>query len=112
MIFSYRRIAYWGYDLGKREFSSIARKSYITLTRSPFHLIISLTFELNTAPVRALGYRTEMDGLRVLAVVALVSFHAQLKCPGGYAGMDVIFVIYGYFTTSLLLRDLRGEATH
>jgi peptidoglycan/LPS O-acetylase OafA/YrhL len=69
---------------------------------------MSQTFGSNTAPVHAVGYRPEIDGLRALAVVAVVLFHAQLTCPGGYVGVDVFFVISGYLITSLLLRDLRG----
>jgi peptidoglycan/LPS O-acetylase OafA/YrhL len=55
-----------------------------------------------------LGYRPEIDGLRALAVAVVVLYHAHLKCPGGYVGVDVFFVISGYLITSLLLRDLRG----
>ncbi|MBE2286399.1 MAG: acyltransferase [Prosthecobacter sp.] len=51
-------------------------------------------------------YRSEIDGLRAIAVLGVVFYHAGLKCPGGYAGVDVFFVISGYLITSLLLRDL------
>lgn len=59
-------------------------------------------------PPHSLAYRPEIDGLRALAVVAVVLFHASLKCPGGYVGVDVFFVISGYLITSLILRDLHA----
>ncbi len=62
----------------------------------------------SASPAHPLAYRPEIDGLRALAVVAVVLFHASLKCPGGYVGVDVFFVISGYLITSLILRDLRA----
>lgn len=53
-----------------------------------------------------LSYRPEIDGLRAVAVMAVVFFHAELKFHGGYVGVDVFFVISGYLITSLILRDL------
>jgi hypothetical protein len=51
-----------------------------------------------------------VDGLRAVAVIAVVLFHAALKCPGGYIGVDVFFVISGYLITALILKDLeRGS---
>ncbi len=60
-----------------------------------------------TAPT--LGYRVEIDGLRAVAVMAVVLFHARLGCPGGYVGVDVFFVISGFLITSLILRDLEAS---
>ena len=53
-------------------------------------------------------YRPEIDGLRAVAVVSVLLFHGELKCPGGYVGVDVFFVISGFLITSLILRDLRA----
>lgn len=53
-------------------------------------------------------YRPEIDGLRAIAVMAVVLFHAGLGVPGGYIGVDVFFVISGYLITSLIIKDLEA----
>lgn len=53
-------------------------------------------------------YRPDIDGLRALAVLGVVFYHAGLGFPGGYVGVDVFFVISGFLITSLLLKDLRN----
>jgi peptidoglycan/LPS O-acetylase OafA/YrhL len=52
-------------------------------------------------------YRPDVDGLRAVAVLAVVFFHAGLGFPGGYVGVDVFFVISGYLITSLIIIDLQ-----
>jgi peptidoglycan/LPS O-acetylase OafA/YrhL len=53
-----------------------------------------------------LAYRKEIDGIRALAVSAVVLHHAGASAlPGGYIGVDVFFVISGYLITSLILAD-------
>jgi len=56
----------------------------------------------------SLKYRSDIDGLRAVAVLGVVLFHADLGFPGGYVGVDVFFVISGFLITSLLLKDLRA----
>ncbi|AZR42383.1 acyltransferase family protein [Marinobacter salarius] len=52
-------------------------------------------------------YRREIDGLRAVAVVPVILFHAGFTWfSGGYVGVDVFFVISGYLITSILLKDL------
>lgn len=60
---------------------------------------------------RAAGYRPEIDGLRAVAILPVVLFHAAVPgFAGGYVGVDVFFVISGYLITSLIQRELdRGE---
>lgn len=53
-----------------------------------------------------MDYRREIDGLRAIAVVAVVLCHAGFTAfGGGYVGVDVFFVISGYLITSLILID-------
>jgi peptidoglycan/LPS O-acetylase OafA/YrhL len=54
----------------------------------------------------SLKYRPDIDGLRAIAVLAVVFFHFDLGVPGGYVGVDVFFVISGYLITKLILEDL------
>jgi peptidoglycan/LPS O-acetylase OafA/YrhL len=56
----------------------------------------------------SLRYRPEIDGLRGMAVLAVVLYHANLCFPGGYVGVDIFFVISGYLITSLITKDLEA----
>ncbi|HEY0503339.1 MAG TPA: acyltransferase family protein [Lysobacter sp.] len=58
--------------------------------------------------VTGASYRREIDGLRAIAVLGVVLFHAGVPgLSGGFAGVDVFFVISGYLITLLLLREWR-----
>lgn len=51
-------------------------------------------------------YRPEVDGLRALAVVPVICFHAGFQLfSGGFVGVDVFFVISGYLITSIILAE-------
>lgn len=54
------------------------------------------------------SYRPDIDGLRALAVAAVILFHARLGVPGGFTGVDVFFVISGYLITRLISADIEA----
>ena len=55
----------------------------------------------------SLGYRRDIDGLRAVAVLAVVAYHTGVPgVRGGFVGVDVFFVISGFLITGLLLDDL------
>lgn len=57
---------------------------------------------------KALAYRPGLDGVRALAVAAVVLFHGQVEAlPGGFLGVDLFFVLSGFLITSLLLEEHR-----
>ncbi|USG61311.1 acyltransferase [Sneathiella marina] len=55
-------------------------------------------------------YRAEIDGLRALAVIPVILFHAGFKLfSGGFVGVDVFFVISGYLITTILIDDIENN---
>ena len=50
-------------------------------------------------------WRKDIQGLRGLAVLSVVVYHAGVFLPGGYLGVDIFFVISGFVITALLLRE-------
>lgn len=51
-------------------------------------------------------YRPEIDGLRAIALIPVILFHAGFEWfSGGYVGVDVFFVISGYLITSIILQE-------
>lgn len=63
---------------------------------------------------RRSGFRSDIEGLRAVAVAAVVLYHAKVGfLPGGYVGVDVFFVISGFLITGLLWREIseRGRVS-
>lgn len=55
-------------------------------------------------------YRAEIDGLRAVAVIPVILFHANLPLfGGGFVGVDIFFVISGYLITSILIEDIENK---
>ena len=54
-----------------------------------------------------MDYRREIDGLRAVAVIPVILFHAGFQTfSGGYVGVDVFFVISGYLITSIIITEM------
>jgi peptidoglycan/LPS O-acetylase OafA/YrhL len=63
------------------------------------------------APAQELHRRRDIQGLRALAVIMVVAFHARLPVPGGFTGVDVFFVISGFVITAMLKREFTRRGT-
>lgn len=70
-------------------------------------MLTSLSTEHNVHP----HYRPDIDGLRALAILPVVAFHAFPKyAPGGFVGVDIFFVISGYLISLIIFKSLaRGD---
>ncbi len=65
---------------------------------------------MSHSPAPRLGYVPALDGLRGIAVLAVMLYHLYLPLPqGGYLGVDIFFVISGFLITGLLLEEWRAS---
>ena len=64
----------------------------------------------NTASAGVRNYRSDIDGLRALAVVAVIIFHYfPTWLPGGLVGVDIFFVISGYLISGHIVQQMRAD---
>jgi peptidoglycan/LPS O-acetylase OafA/YrhL len=55
-----------------------------------------------------LGYRSDVDGLRAVAVLLVLGDHFKTHFTGGYVGVDVFFVISGYLISAAILKEMEN----
>ncbi|MEY9634153.1 peptidoglycan/LPS O-acetylase OafA/YrhL [Bradyrhizobium japonicum] len=68
-----------------------------------------MTTPIRTAPSID-NYRPDIDGLRAMAVLSVVFYHAfPSRLPGGFVGVDVFFVISGYLISKILLTEIESH---
>ena len=64
-----------------------------------------------------INYRPEIDGLRAVAVISVILYHARLSTEGvvlfngGFMGVDIFFVISGYLITSIIYNELKATGS-
>ena len=72
---------------------------------------------MNSRISSIIKYRPEIDGLRAIAVIAVILYHAKITIfghylfRGGFIGVDIFFVISGYLITSIILKELNTTGT-
>lgn len=73
--------------------------------------------QMNQMNSTKLSYRAEIDGLRAVAVVSVILYHAQMVIfgrdwfEGGFIGVDIFFVISGYLITRIILSELQTRGS-
>src|SRR5690349_10380919 len=95
-------------------------KNALCTENASSHKVVSLRQNHSVSPIEGVRasraaqtvFRSDIEGLRAVAVVAVVLFHADVPgVGGGYVGVDVFFVISGFWITGLLWREVSTTGT-
>ena len=71
---------------------------------------MSQTGSLTEQQHQARQHRTDVDGLRAVAVISVLAFHTHTRgFSGGFAGVDIFFVISGYLICSIIVREIEAD---
>ena len=73
--------------------------------------MIEWIFKLtDISSIKRISFRQDINGLRAIAVLAVVFYHADLELfKGGWLGVDIFFVISGYLISNIIISDLNDE---
>lgn len=65
---------------------------------------------MQSSAEKKISYRSDIDGLRTIAVLSVLAFHFfQGRVKGGFVGVDIFFVISGYLISSVIYKDLESD---
>ena len=69
--------------------------------------LISLT---DITKIKRISFRQDINGLRGIAVMSVVLYHAEIGLfKGGYLGVDIFFVISGYLISNIIISELNDD---
>ena len=72
---------------------------------------IKYTFTGIFGDYHSIKYRPELDGLRAIAVLSVLFFHAKLPYfSGGFLGVDIFFVLSGYLITKIIVKNIANNS--
>ena len=78
--------------------------------RIPSTIIVTASKQSHQKSHYSMAYRSEIDGLRAIAVLSVMFFHARFGWfSGGFVGVDIFFVISGYLITSIIISEQQAK---
>jgi len=62
---------------------------------------------LDISNIKRIAFRQDINGLRAIAVLSVVFYHAEIEIfKGGWLGVDIFFVISGYLISNIIISEL------
>ena len=66
---------------------------------------------INISRIQRIQFRKDINGLRAIAVLAVVFYHAEIELfKGGWLGVDIFFVISGYLISNIIISELNEQS--